>query len=321
MQKTVYDIPEMYSEMMILMKMEGVLEKSRNGDVLSLPSPITVSVQKPNHRVLVDPIRNANPFFHLMEFVWMMAGENKVRWLAQFNKKMYEYADEDNEIDIAPHIHGAYGNRWQHYFGTNQIIRAIQMLREDPTSRRVVLTMWDPTTDLGANKKDIPCNTHIYLRMVKDALDMTVCNRSNDVIWGMTGANAVHMTLLHEFIASAIGKPLGWYRVFTNNAHIYLGLPRVQEMLETRYPTWPTQGPGSLHPLPVLGIAENPDTFIMECMAFLNNQTEFECSWLERVALPAKQLWFDRTSDNCIGDFAWRAACDDWLQRKVKGVK
>ena len=35
--------------------------------------------------------------------------------------------------------------------------------------------------------------------MVK--LCMTVCNRSNDMLWGAYGANVVHMSMLQEFVA------------------------------------------------------------------------------------------------------------------------
>lgn len=310
----------MYSEMMITMKMLGCLDRSRNGDVLTLEEPLTVAVENPCLRVLVDPIRNANPFFHLMEFVWMMAGEKDVGWLAQFNKKMYEFADGDLDLDIEPHIHGAYGHRWQHHFRINQIFEIIDMLKVDSNNRRIVLTMWDPSADLNTDHRDLPCNTHIYFRVVKRRLNMTVCNRSNDVIWGMTGANAVHMTLLHEFIASAIGINVGYYTVFTNNAHIYLDLPHVKEMLDTRYPVYPN--PGRLESYPVLGRHEHPGDFIAECGQFLRGGTDrFMSPWLNNVAQPAHRLWFNREEESEIQDLAWRTACAEWLQRKATSVK
>ena len=84
-----------------------------------------------------------------------------------------------------------------------------------------MIGMYDPSIDAHPKWKDRPCNTHIYLRIVSGHLDMTVCNRSNDAVWGMTGANAVHMTYLQEMIACGIGKPVGRYYVMTNNLHIY----------------------------------------------------------------------------------------------------
>ena len=52
---------------------EGVEEPSRNGLVLVMPTPVTTVYQRPQERVVFSPERNANPFFHLMESLWMLA--------------------------------------------------------------------------------------------------------------------------------------------------------------------------------------------------------------------------------------------------------
>jgi hypothetical protein len=83
--------------------------------------------------------------------------------------------------------------------------------------------MWDTDTDLGnIDKKDLPCNTHIYFQLFHNKLDMTVLNRSNDLVWGACGANAVHFSLLMQFIAGALSKSLGTYWQVSNNLHVYL---------------------------------------------------------------------------------------------------
>ncbi len=69
-------------------------------------------------------------------------------------------------------------------------------LKTYPNDRRTVVGMWDPWEDLWEENdgKDYPCNTQIYFWERKGQLNMTVCNRSNDMIWGAYGANAVHMS-------------------------------------------------------------------------------------------------------------------------------
>ena len=308
MQKIVCDIPEMYSEMMILMKMQGQEESSRNGTVLTLPEPLLVTVCYPLKRVLTDPTRCANPFFHVMEFVWMMAGSDKLEWIQQYNKGFKQYAEEDGRF------HGAYGYRWREHFCLDQIQQAVEMLRRDPSDRRVVIGMWDPETDMGAQKKDLPCNTHIYLRIVDEELDFTVCNRSNDVIWGMTGANAVHMTMLQELMANALGVDVGKYRVFTNNAHVYTELPNVEKMLETTH-TLHVNYVGWRH-VKLLQPNEPLHTFLHECQAFVQGDGPFANKWLAEVAAPVKRLWHERTEYGDIADSEWEQACSLWLQRK-----
>ena len=50
-------------------------------------------------------------------------------------------------------------------------------------------------------REEIPCNTAIYFKVREGKLNMTVSNRSNDVIWGTFGANVVHMSILQEYVA------------------------------------------------------------------------------------------------------------------------
>ena len=50
---------------------------------------------------------------------------------------------------------------------------------------------------------------------------MTVCNRSNDMIWGAYGANAVHMSILMEYVAVAVNAPMGSYYQISDSFHIY----------------------------------------------------------------------------------------------------
>jgi hypothetical protein len=52
-------------------------------------------------------------------------------------------------------------------------------------------------------------------------LDMTVTNRSNDLIWGCLGANYVHFSFLQEYMATKLGVEVGTYYHFTNNLHVY----------------------------------------------------------------------------------------------------
>lgn len=53
-------------------------------------------------------------------------------------------------------------------------------------------------------------------------LDLTVCCRSNDAIWGAHGANAVHFSILQEYLAARIGVGVGKLYQLSNNYHGYL---------------------------------------------------------------------------------------------------
>lgn len=211
---------------------------SRAGTVRVAKSPVITSYSKPTERVLLDPIRDANPFFHLMEAMWMLAGRNDARLLDQFVHDFSERFAEEDGLQ-----HGAYGHRWRQHFGFDQLKEVISRLRTEPTDRQAVIAMWDPTptggNDLNGSFKDRPCNTTAYLRIRNGSigmetynpgtkqgysplvLDLTVCCRSNDACWGAYGANAVHFSILQEYLAAMIGVGVGTYYQFSNNFHVY----------------------------------------------------------------------------------------------------
>lgn len=201
-----------------LMKAEGVLEHTRNGDAYVLPVPLTTVYLSPNERVMRWKRRNANPFFHLFEALWMLEGRQDVEFVEQFNGNMRSFSDDGMTFN------GAYGHRWRKHFGVDQINQVICALKTNADCRRQVIQMWDVRRDLGLQSKDLPCNTHAYPRVnAEGAVDLMVCNRSNDMIWGTYGANAVHFSILLEYIARAMGRPVGVYYQVSMNTHLYVG--------------------------------------------------------------------------------------------------
>jgi hypothetical protein len=193
---------------------------SRAGNVTEYVDPVTTVYTKPWERILWDSKRDCNPFFHLFESLWMLAGHNDSAYLVELNKKMGDFANPDGTY------HGAYGFRWRHWFGFDQIEECIATLSRDSMTRRCVMSMWSANgdllpTDAGGISPDLPCNLMIKFEARRDELDMTVFNRSNDMIWGAYGANAVHMSFLQEFVAGALRLPIGRYWQVSGNFHVY----------------------------------------------------------------------------------------------------
>lgn len=194
--------------------MHGIPTDSRNGPVLRFPTPVTTVWEEPLNRVSFAPIRDANPFLHLMEAMWMLAGRNDVATMGYYAKQMFEYSDDGETLNAA------YGHRWRNHFGHNQLDEAVEILKGDPASRQVVVQIWDHE-DLTKRTKDKACNTQAIFDIVNGRLNMTICNRSNDIIWGCYGANVVHFSFLLEYMANRIGVPVGTYYQVSNNLHLY----------------------------------------------------------------------------------------------------
>ncbi len=199
---------------------KGKVSDSRLGKALKFPYPVLLRFTNPRKRVLLSKSRCGNPFFHLAEVFWILSGSNSLNPPKIFNSGYSRYSDDGVTLN------GAYGHRLRQNFGFDQIYRAIWELSNDPNTRRITLQLWD-AKDLGKKSNDIPCHTQIYLWIEDNLLNMTVCNRSNDLVWGLFGSNFVHFTMLMEFITSALKLrypelELGYYHVFSNNLHCYV---------------------------------------------------------------------------------------------------
>jgi hypothetical protein len=200
-----------------LLRIEGIQRSSRFGDVLQLPDVVTTVYDRPWERVVFWPERDANPFFHLYESLWMLAGRNDLASLTRYVKSFSQFSDDGKTL------RGAYGFRWRQFFSRDQLAVIVSQLRDNENDRRCVLQMWDTDRDLGQQKKDLPCNLIATFQVnTVGELELVVFCRSNDIVWGAYGANAVHFSFLHEFMAAAIGVPQGRYTQISVNWHGYL---------------------------------------------------------------------------------------------------
>ena len=244
-------------------------QESRNGATLECNEPVTTVYSKPWQRVLFDKTRDANPFFHLVEAIWMIAGRRDLKTIIPFNSGMSNFSDDHETLN------GAYGYRWLQYFGYDQIETCVQMLKHEPDSRRVVLQMWDAVHDLDSPSKDIPCNTNIFFKIREGKLNMMVCNRSNDMIWGAYGANAVHMSILQEYVAAAVGAEIGEYRQVSDSFHVYEN-ELWNRVKSTESPLAPMAGMTLIPPYPdTMPVVEDAPVFCLECETFIERLDQF----------------------------------------------
>lgn len=329
---------------MSLREDQALLETdSRNGPVIMFPTPLTTVYERPNERVLFSAERNCNPFFHFIEGLWMIAGRQDLETLTIFAKKMADFSDDGVLVN------GAYGYRWTEWFGHDQLSTVIELLRKNPLDRRAVLQMWDCTQDLGSSSKDVPCNTQVFLRgrpvahwgeyfgdktrppqerQNKYYLDMTVTNRSNDLIWGMYGANAVHFSMVHEYLASCMGMGIGRYYQVSNNPHVYLD---VWEPLNEKLPQGINPDPYEAYGLQPVPLVDDWTEFDAELRIFFDwlhkgeSFMGYKNSIFPETAIPMVEAWWLWKEQmineaiekaNLIKAPDWRKACVEWLQRK-----
>jgi len=308
------------------LKAVGKHKATRNGSVLEFPTPVVIEYRKPVERVLFYKERDANPFFHLMEGLWMLAGRNDVEFVDHYNSRIHEFSD-DGAV-----FHGAYGFRWRNWFNVDQLDLAVNRLKDYPNDRRTVVSMWDGHEDLmsGNDFKDVPCNTAIYFKLCDETkkLDMTITNRSNDLIWGTFGANAVHMSMLHEYMAARVGGTVGSYYHFSNNLHAYEKVLEKLGDFQAQYDPYLTIGEDGLSydPPPLVDYPEVFDQELKEWFRSPDKYT-FANSYLFRTCSQVRAAWEKYKENDLKGalsfveeihDRAWQKACTEWIHRRIK---
>jgi thymidylate synthase len=302
---------------------EGRPENSRAGQVIVSPKPMLIVTKCPRERVLFCENRDANPFFHLAEAIWMLAGGHDTEFLDRFVHDFSERYGEENGT-----LHDAYGYRWRKMFGIDQLNIIVKRLLENPLDRQCVLQMWDASpnngNDLIGNWKSRPCNTNVFVRMNGNELDLTICCRSNDMLWGAHGANAVHFSILQEYLAARIDANIGMMYQISNNAHIYLDqLEKAKSIiLDDRYSY-------DIFPLAMFSAPEIIDDDLHRFMENMEKEDfekdEYDNSWFSTTAMNAmkahnlfKQKKYQEALETAdeIDAPDWRVACYEWIYRR-----
>lgn len=313
--------------------------KTRNGLALEFNCPVTTVYRNPTERVLFYPERDANPFLHLMEPLWMIAGRNDVDFVSKYSRQISSYSTDGVTFN------GAYGYRARNHFKCgDQFELAVERLRKFPSDRRTVISLWDGHEDLRLDneEKDHPCNTAIYLYIRDGKLDMTVTNRSNDMLWGAYGANAVHFSYIQEYLAARIGVGVGTYYQMSNNLHIYTEFGPYSKLVLPRQPKVhgrkasrvvikynPHQDPYNFKGFTCQQLVQVPDRFDAELDEWFDAPHRiYQNTFLTATATPAlKSYEYYKEGDlgrarliaGMIQSKDWRLACMEWMDRRIEG--
>lgn len=319
------NVNQLFSDMLWRFKTSGVPDGSRNGPVLRIPEPVLTTLFHPEERVLFHEGRDANPIFHLMESVWMLAGRRDVEFLSKFNSRIAQYSDDGRTFNAA------YGFRMRQGFRRDQLVEVIELLRREPKSRQAVVQLWD-AEDLTRTTLDKACNTSmIFSRSPEGMLDLLVTNRSNDAWFGYAGANAVHFTVIQEFVAAALGWPLGTYSTVTANLHLYTELYDAARYVNSPPPAEDFDFYRTLK-LTALPLMANTDyeSFLVDCEQFCSDpfslSARYRHGFFPAVARPMALVSHVRKLRSADGLYwanriearDWRAAMFGWIERRER---
>jgi len=185
----------------------------------------------------------------LRELLWFLSGstnnkelqEKKVHiWDQNASKEFLKSRGLDyEEGDLGP----VYGFQWRHFGadyqgfagdyqgkGVDQIKYIIDTIKEDPSSRRLIFSAWNPC---DIDKMALPpCHVMVQFSIDGDHIDAQLYQRSGDMFLGVPFNIASYSFLLHIIGKLTNYKPRYLHHVL-GDAHIYSNhLDVVEEQLE-----------------------------------------------------------------------------------------
>ena len=163
------------------------------------------------------------------ELLWFLKGDSNIKYLTENGVRIWnEWADENG--DLGP----VYGHQWRNWNSDeiDQIELVIKDLKNNPNSRRMLVSAWNPSvlpdtsksfSENVANGKAAlpPCHAFFQFYVHKGKLSCQLYQRSADIFLGVP-FNIASYSLLTMMIADQVGLKYGEFIHTLGDAHIYL---------------------------------------------------------------------------------------------------
>ena len=169
----------------------------------------------------------------LHELLWFLQGDTNIAYLKEHGVKIWdEWADANGELGPV------YGKQWRSWAAPNgetidQIIEVVRLLREQPDSRRILVSAWN-VADLPDMKLQ-PCHALFQFYVADGKLSCQLYQRSADVFLGVP-FNIASYALLTLMLAQVVGLQPGDFIWTGGDTHLYSNhLEQAREQL-TRTP-------------------------------------------------------------------------------------
>jgi thymidylate synthase len=154
----------------------------------------------------------------IVELLWFLRGDTNIAWLKERNVRIWdEWADEKG--DLGP----VYGKQWRDWESADnrhidQIANLIELIRNDPSSRRQIVTAWNPGE---IHKMALaPCHCLFQTQVANGWLNLQLYQRSADMFLGVP-FNIASYSLLTHMLARECGLEPGVFVWTGGDCHIY----------------------------------------------------------------------------------------------------
>lgn len=174
------------------------------------------------------------------ELIFFLKGITNNRYLQRKGVHIWDGNSSREYLDSIGQYHretgdlGAiYSHQWRHYGavyedcyvdyngkGVDQIKAAIDLIKNDPTSRRIVVSAWNPTQLNDMALPPCHCLFQFYVNLEKKELNCQMYQRSADCFLGLP-FNITSYALLTYIIADITGLKPGELTICLGDAHVY----------------------------------------------------------------------------------------------------
>lgn len=152
------------------------------------------------------------------ELLWFLRGDSNVTWLQEHGVRIWnEWANDNGELGP---VYGVQWRSWPTPDGqhVDQISRALELLKDDPDSRRNLVSAWN-VSELDRMAL-LPCHLLFQLYVADGKLSLQVYQRSADMFLGVPFNIASYALLTHMFAQQA-GLEVGELIWTGGDCHIY----------------------------------------------------------------------------------------------------
>tara|TARA_B100000029_G_scaffold328596_1_gene320936 strand:- start:1514 stop:2332 length:819 start_codon:yes stop_codon:yes gene_type:complete len=162
------------------------------------------------------------------ELLWYLTGETHIRNLRKHTKIWDAWTNEKQNWEIGK-MYGYQWVKWEKFIEDsntgeikktfiNQIEEVINLIKNNPDSRRMVVTAWNPSV---LDQIALPsCHAFFIFSVTNGKLNCHLTQRSGDIALGIP-FNLACYAMLTQMIAQETGLELGEFSHYINDAHIY----------------------------------------------------------------------------------------------------
>ena len=180
----------------------------------------------------------------IYELLWLLRGDTNIQYLHDHNVSIWdEWADANG--DLGP-VYGAQWRNWNNE-GIDQIANVVNDIKNNPDSRRLIVSAWNPSVLPNEHEKNFaanvaagkaalpPCHAFFQFYVTNGKLSCQLYQRSADVFLGVP-FNIASYALLTHMIAQVCNLEVGDFVHTFGDVHIYNNLVEQCELQLSRTP-------------------------------------------------------------------------------------